>query len=173
VPHPENWISNGDRPIGGRTIVFDLDGVIADAGHRQHFVPQDRSVAKNWLAFFNACVDDPLIEQGRRLIGSVSDEFCVVIITARIHDTREKTVTWLAANEVRHDWLILRGPREGAPSTEWKQTQLEQLQEAGAEIELALDDDPRNIDMVRSVGLTAMYIHSGYYNDRDLDVEFP
>ncbi len=152
--------------------MFDLDGVIADAGHRQHFVPDDRSVAKNWMAFFNACVDDPLIEQGRRLIGSVSDEFCVVILTARIHDTREKTVAWLAANDVRHDWLILRGPRQGSPSTQWKQGQLELLQAAGAEIELALDDDPRNTAMVRAMGLTAMYVHSGYYDDRGFDVDF-
>ncbi len=172
MTHPANWIANSDRAIGGRTIVFDLDGVIADAGHRQHFLQAERSSDKDWHGFFHSCVDDPVVEQGRQLIGSISDEFCVVILTARIHETRKKTVTWLAANRVRHDWLILRGPREGAPSTEWKGHQLAQLREAGAEIELALDDDPRNTAMFRDMGLTAMYVHSGYYDDRDYDVEF-
>jgi len=170
--HPDNWIPNTDRVIGGRTIVFDLDGVIADAAHRQHFLEAERSSDKDWHGFFHSCVDDPVIEQGRRLIGSISDELCVVILTARIHDTREKTVAWLALNEIRHDWLILRGPREGAPSTEWKGSQLEQLQEAGAEIELALDDDPRNTLKFREMGLTAQYVHSGYYDDRGHDVDF-
>jgi hypothetical protein len=172
VARPDNWISNGGRPIGGRTIVFDLDGVIADASHRQHFLAGERSSDKDWDGFFNACVDDPVIEQGRRLVGSISGDFCVVILTARIHEIREKTVAWLSANDVRHDWLILRGHRQGGPSTEWKREQLELLQEAGADIELALDDDPRNTAMFRDLGLTAMYIHSGYYDDRDYDVEF-
>ncbi|MGZ0219288.1 MAG: HAD family acid phosphatase, partial [Acidimicrobiales bacterium] len=132
----------------------------------------ERFSDKDWNGFFNACVDDPVIEQGHRLVASISDDFCVVILTARIHETREKTVAWLSANGVRHDWLILRGHRQGAPSTEWKREQLEQLQEAGADIELALDDDPRNIAMLRDLGLTAMYVHSGYYGDRDYDVDF-
>jgi hypothetical protein len=172
VAHPNHWTSNGGRPIGGRTIVFDLDGVIADASHRQHFLAAERFSDKDWDGFFNACVDDPVIEPGHRLVGSISDDFCVVILTARIHETREKTVAWLSANDVRHDWLILRGHRQGGPSTEWKREQLELLQEAGADIELALDDDPRNIVMLRDSGLAAMYVHSGYYDDRDDGVEF-
>lgn len=172
MAHPNHWTSNGGRPIGGRTIVFDLDGVIADASHRQHFLAAERSSDKDWDGFFNACVDDPVIEQGRRLVGSISDDFCVVILTARIHETRDKTVAWLSANGVRHDWLILRGHHQGAISTEWKREQLEHLEEAGAVIELALDDDPRNIAMLRDLGLTATYIHSGYYDDRDYDAEF-
>lgn len=152
--------------------MFDLDGVIADGGHRQHFLAAERSADKDWAGFFNACVDDPVIEQGRRLVGAISEEFCVVILTARIHEIRDKTVAWLATNEVRHDWLILRGHREGAPSTEWKRGQLQQLQAAGADVELALDDDPRNTAMLRELGVTAMYIHSGYYDDRGYDVEY-
>ncbi len=170
--HPDNWIPNTTRPIGGPRVVFDLDGVIADATHRQHFLDAARSRDKDWHGFFHACVDDPVIEQGRRLIGLISDDLCVVILTARIHEIREKTVAWLAANDVRHDWLILRGHREGTSSTRWKGSQIEQLREAGAEVELALDDDPRNIAAFRELGVTAMYIHSGYYDGRGSDVEY-
>jgi hypothetical protein len=72
-----------------------------------------------------------------------------VILTARIDDIRDATIGWLTTNNIRHDWLILRGPRQGAPSTEWKAGQLELLRAAGAEIQLCADDDPRNVEMMR------------------------
>ncbi len=50
--------------------------------------------------------------------------------------------------------------------------ELESLQDLGADIRLALDADPRNIVMMREMGLTAQYVHSGYYVDRGLAVEF-
>ncbi len=172
MSHPDNWIPNTDRPIGGPTVVFDLDGVIADAAHRQHFLDAARSRDRDWHGFFHACVDDPVIEAGRSLVASIRDQLCVVILTARIHEIRDQTVTWLAANDVRHDWLILRGHRQGAPSTEWKRGQLVALSEAGADLRLVLDDDPRNIEMLRSqMGLTAMYVPSGYYDGRHFDAD--
>ena len=106
--HPDNWIANGDRPIGGPTVVLDLDGVISDASHRQHFLAAERSKDKDWDGFFHACVDDALIPHGRALAASVGSDSCLVILTARIHEIRDKTVAWLHANDVPHDWLILR-----------------------------------------------------------------
>ena len=167
MDHPDNWIPTTGRPIGGPTVVLDLDGVISDASHRQHFLVADRSADKDWDGFFGACVDDPVIPHGRALASSLSPALCLVILTARIHDIREQTVAWLAANGVDHDWLILRGPREGEPSTDWKQAQLTALIGAGAEIRLCADDDPRNVEMMRNLGLTTMYVPSGYYTDRD------
>lgn len=168
--HPENWISNTGRPIGGPTVVLDLDGVISDASHRQHFLAAERSSDKDWGGFFHACVDDAVIPHGRALAASISPARTLVILTARIHEIRDKTVAWLHDNDVAHDWLILRGPREGAPSSEWKRAQLEALIEAGAEIELCADDDPRNVDMMRSLGVPTLYIPSGYYTDRDAEL---
>ena len=164
--YPDNWIPNSGRPIGGPTVVLDLDGVISDASHRQHFLAAERSRDKDWHGFFHACVDDALIAHGAALAASISAQRSVVILTARIHEIRDKTVEWLHENEVRHDWLILRGHREGALSSDWKRLQLEALTEAGARIELCADDDPRNVEMMRSMGIATLYVPSGYYTDR-------
>jgi len=152
--------------------IFDLDGVIADAAHRQHFLEAPRSRDKDWKGFFHACTDDVVIPEGKALAEAMRVDVTVVVLTARIHETRAKTVDWLVQNEIRYDWLIMRGPRSGLPSSQWKRTELVALQGFGAEIQIALDDDPRNIDMIRDLGVPALYVHSGYYVDRTLDVEF-
>ena len=167
MAHPENWIPNTGRPVGGRTVVLDLDGVISDATHRQHFVDAPRERDKDWRGFFRACVDDPVIAHGVALAASVSADHCLVILTARVDDIRPQTIEWLATNEIRHDWLILRGPHDGGPSVEWKRGQLESLRDDGADIEMCADDDPRNVEMMRSLGIPTLYIPSGYYTARD------
>lgn len=164
--HPDNWIANGDRPIGGPTVVLDLDGVISDASHRQHFLAAERSSDKDWHGFFHACVDDPVIAAGAALAASIGPEMCLVVLTARIHEIRAATISWLATNQIPHDWLILRGHREGAPSTEWKADQLEALRVAGADLRLCADDDPRNVEMMRGLGIPTLYVPSGYYDRR-------
>ena len=168
MDHPDNWIPHTGRPIGGPTAVLDLDGVIADASHRQHFLEAERSRDKDWHGFFHSCVDDPVIPHGRALAASLSADLCVVILTARIHEIREQTIAWLDANGVRRDWLILRGAREGQASSAWKRAQLERLDELGAEIELCADDDPRNVEMMRDLGVPTLYIPSGYYDAREI-----
>jgi hypothetical protein len=152
--------------------IFDLDGVIADAAHRQHFLDAERSRNKDWKGFFHACTDDVVIPEGKALAEAMRVDVAVIVLTARIHETRDKTIDWLVKNEVRHDWLIMRGAHSGLPSSEWKRTELEALQGFGADIRIALDDDPRNIAMIRELGIPALYVHSGYYADRTLDVEF-
>ncbi|MEM9464280.1 MAG: hypothetical protein AAGA90_02850 [Actinomycetota bacterium] len=165
--HPHNWISSTGRPIGGPTVVLDLDGVISDASHRQHFLEAERSRDKDWHGFFHSCVDDPVIPHGAALAAAMASDHGVVILTARIDEIRDKTVAWLEVNGIRHDWLILRGPREGGPSVEWKRGQLEGLAEAGAEIRFCADDDPRNVEMMRALGIPTLYVPSGYYADRE------
>ena len=64
MDHPDNWISNTGRPIGGPTVVLDLDGVISDATHRQHYLAAEASKDKDWTGFFHACVDDSVIAHG-------------------------------------------------------------------------------------------------------------
>ncbi len=164
---PTNWISRTGRDLAGAAVVFDLDGVISDASHRQHYLVGARSADKDWDGFFGACVDDPPIAAGVALVDAISADITVVILTARVFEVRDQTIDWLSRHKVRHDWLILRGEHEGEPSTDWKRRQFEQLADAGAEVGFVLDDDPRNVAMARTAGYAAMYVPSGYYTERD------
>ncbi|HWC38369.1 MAG TPA: hypothetical protein VG476_07560, partial [Acidimicrobiales bacterium] len=62
---PENWRWAAEPVPPGRAVVFDIDGVLSDAASRQHFLESPR---RDWNAFFDACGEDPLIEEVDRLL---------------------------------------------------------------------------------------------------------
>ena len=47
-------------------VIIDLDGVLTDAATRQHYIEAPR---RDWRAFFDACGDDPVIEEVRVAAG--------------------------------------------------------------------------------------------------------
>ena len=162
---PDNWYfgEGAAGPTGGPLVIFDLDGVISDASHRQHFL---RGARKDYRGFFTAAYLDPPYETGLALTASVAENHSVAILTARPHFVVDITRRWLAANEVRHDLLILRprhGRGRGGPSADYKRHELKRLRSVGYEVALAIDDDERIIEMYRSEGVMALYTHSGYY----------
>ncbi len=166
---PDNWYfadggpDGAPAPAGGPLVIFDLDGVISDATHRQHFL---RGARKDWRGFFTSAHLDSPYESGLALTASVSEDHTVAILTARPHYVGAITRSWLAANEVRHDLLIMRprhGRGSGGPSADYKRHELGRLRAAGYEITVAIDDDERIIEMFRAEGVLAFYTHSGYY----------
>ena len=160
---PANWHLQPGAPGAGPLVIFDLDGVISDATHRQHFL---RGARMDYRGFFTAAGLDPPYRTGQALAESVADDHAVAILTARPNYVVDMTRSWLAANEVRHDLLILR-PRHGrgshGPSADYKRHELHRLRAAGYEVAMAIDDDERVIEMFRAEGVLALYVHSGDY----------
>lgn len=140
-------------------VVVDIDGVIADAVHRQHFL-QGR---KRWGQFFDAAGDDDLIDEVAELLPLLRDDLVVVLLTARPESILDTTLDWLGRHDVRWDLLIMRAFGDYAPSPEVKRAELLELRRAGFRPKLALDDDPRNVAMFRAEGVPCLEIPSGYH----------
>ena len=85
--------------------VFDIDGVLADASHRQHFL---QSRPKDWQAFFSAVGADAPIERGIALARQAQSTGAVVLVSGRPESTRSETAAWMARHGVEHDRLVLR-----------------------------------------------------------------
>ena len=150
-----------DQPVPpGPAVLFDIDGVLADAAGRQHFLTGRR---KDWDAFFAASVDDPLIEETATLLRLLDPELAVVLLTARPTTVLEGTVDWLGRFEVRWDLLAMRPASDRRPSAVVKQEALAEIRALGLEVRLAFEDDLRNAEMFRAAGIPTVYIHSGYY----------
>jgi hypothetical protein len=154
------WTWRGD-PFAGQAVVFDLDGVLSNAAARQHYIKSPRP---NWEAFFLASADDPLIDEVATLIGLLSPELRVVLLTARPARISELTVDWLTRYELRWDLLVMRRERDFRPARLFKQESVRDMRARGLELRLCVEDDLRNVEMFRGEGLPALYIHSGYYD---------
>ena len=48
------WTCNKQLAKDSEIVIFDLDGVISDASHRQHFL---KGAEKDWDGFFSACTE--------------------------------------------------------------------------------------------------------------------
>jgi hypothetical protein len=91
--------------------VFDIDGVLSDAAGRQHFIEGGGGRRKDWDAFFEACGDDPLIEEVGRLLELLDDDLQILLLTGRPIWVQPQTAAWLEDLELPvSGYLYLRPP---------------------------------------------------------------
>ncbi|HUE59688.1 MAG TPA: hypothetical protein VMO88_08920, partial [Acidimicrobiales bacterium] len=102
--HFDNWRWREQPIAGGRAVVFDLDGVLSDAASRQHYLEYP---ARDWDAFFEACGDDPLIEEIARLLELLDSSLFVVLLTGRPARVQPQTLAWLHRYRLRWDLLVM------------------------------------------------------------------
>lgn len=153
-----HWPAGPVEP--GPAVVFDVDGVLADASGRQHHVAGRR---RDWDAFFEAAGADPLIPEVARLLELLDPSLRVVLLTARPASIRETTLSWLSRFELRHDLLVMRSGGDYLPAVDFKRREVQALRSYGFDLRLALEDDPVNLEMFESEGVPCLYVHSGYY----------
>ncbi|MCU1377145.1 MAG: hypothetical protein JWN29_128 [Acidimicrobiales bacterium] len=157
-----NWRWRGTPHEGGPAVVFDIDGVLADAGHRQDILDSGGR-RKNWKAFFAAAGDDAVIEEVARATELMDPNLCVVLLTARPTTIQRITLTWLQQHDLRWDLLVMRPEGDFRSSPDAKRMAVHELRASGFDLRLAFDDDRRNVDMFHDEGIPCIYIHSGYY----------
>jgi phosphoglycolate phosphatase-like HAD superfamily hydrolase len=160
TPH-ENWRWRDGPVSGGPAVVFDLDGVLADAASRQHYL---EGPWRDWDSFFEACGDDPLIEEIGRLLELIHPDLTIVLLTARPAWVAPQTLAWLHRYRLRWDLLVMRDRSDYGAAREFKRRSVQELRGAGFELKLSFEDDRRNVAMFRDEGIPAVYIHSGYYD---------
>lgn len=159
VPDHYRW---NDGPVDpGPAVVFDMDGVLSDASRRQHYLEYPR---RDWEAFFAACGDDELIDEVARLLECLDPELRIVLLTARPIRVQSQTLAWLDRYKLRWDLLIMREFGDYMASRVFKQRTVEELRSLGFDLQLAFEDDVRNVDMFHREGVPCVYIHSGYYD---------
>ncbi|MFE7399243.1 hypothetical protein [Streptomyces sp. NPDC057557] len=136
------------RPLA----VFDLDGTLADTGHRQHHLEGRR---RDWNGFFSAAVDDPPLPEGVRLVLSSAEECEVRYLTGRPERCRRDTVAWLAEQGLPEGRLYMRRNDDRRPA---RHTKLEILKRLGREyvVRMLVDDDELVCDAAEQAGFTVV-----------------
>ncbi len=128
--------------------VFDIDGVLADATHRQHHVARR---PKDWDAFFSSVGDDPVMETGRQQLRDLAATHDVVLLSGRPERCRADTVDWLDRHGIAAIRLVLRADDDHRPAAALKADLVRGI--GGPEdIAVIVDDDELVVERLRGLG---------------------
>lgn len=138
-----------------QTVIFDIDGTLANNTHRQHLVAEGRM---SWEKFFQQMGDDtpigPIIDLCETL--SASKRYEVLLFTGRPERFRRLTEQWLAWNGVPDLPLEMRKDGDTRPDREVKQDMLNAQLEQGTKIAFVVDDRQSVVDMWRENGIICL-----------------
>ena len=158
IPRHWHWRQIADHP--GECVVVDIDGVLADAAHRQHYLDPPW---RDWDGFFAECGGDGVFEENKALLELLALELTIVLLTSRPTWIQKATLDWLHLHKIRYDLLIMRPLGDFQPSPGFKREETETLRRQGYIPMLAIDDDMRNVRMYKSEGIPTIFLDSGYH----------
>ena len=146
--------------IKKQTIIFDVDGTIADVEHRRHFVSQKPA---DWKSFRNSTVFDTPVEWvcdiAKRFIAQGDN---VAFFSARNESEREITEKqiseWIGKG---HQGLFLRPDGDFRRDDEFKSDLADKFEEVGGKIDIVFDDRNQVVDMWRQRGTTVVQVADG------------
>jgi FMN phosphatase YigB (HAD superfamily) len=143
-----------------RCVLFDIDGTLADATHREPLLGASPG-PEQWAAFFNAMWDDPLIEPVAALYRAVWTVERVIVSSARPESHRGMTLDWFARHDLPVGLVMLRPPGDTREDFQVKRDALVRVQEMGLAPRYAVDDKPAVVAMYRSNGIVCLQAGPG------------
>ena len=148
--------------MGKKTIIFDIDGTLADIRHRRGFLDGDRP---DWNRFNAAMGDDtpnaPVVALYKTLWNS--RDYQLILTTGRNEKYRAVTEQWLIWNNIAFGEMIMRQNNDNRADHVIKQEILDALLAKGHSIEFAVDDRQQVVDMWRSNGITCLQCDVGNF----------
>lgn len=144
------------------TILFDIDGTIADIAHRRHHLDEEKP---NWSAFNDAMGDDtpnaPVVELYKTLWDS--GKYDIILVSGRGEEHRKITENWLVWNEIPFDRLLMRPLKDFRADHIIKEEILDKLRAEGKSILFTVDDRRQVVDMWRRNGVTCLQCAEGNF----------
>lgn len=138
-----------------KTVIFDLDGTLADGTHRLHLLPTvDLHLTDSWNEFNRASKDDSPFHHTIEVCNSmVRAGLRVIILTGRSDIVRAETEAWLERHFVMYHKLVMRPHSDNRKDIIIKEEFLRN--QVGLDnIVAAWDDSPAVIEHFRRLGLT-------------------
>ena len=144
------------------TILFDVDGTMADIDHRRPFL--ERS-PPDWKLFNSSIVDDvpnaPIVELYRALWSASIYE--LILVTGRMEKYRRVTEDWLNAFSIPFSRIIFRQDDDFREDSIVKEEFLGVLKDEGKSILFVVDDRKQVVDMWRRNGITCLQCAEGNF----------
>lgn len=160
-----------------RTVIFDIDGTLADIAHRRHFV---QSKPKNWPAFNRAMKNDiPNSDIIDLLTLMFEGGWTILVASGRSEDEREVTEKWLNEAGIfciadkhglsesepppMYQKLYMRASGDYRSDDIVKSEILDQMRADGFDPTIAVDDRDQVVKMWREKGLRCLQVAPGNF----------
>lgn len=141
--------------------IFDIDGTLADCSHRLHHIhPRP---AKDWRAYFAACLDDTPIPHIIELTWILEGKAAIVLVSGRSDECREATIQWLDKHEVPFQALYMRKAGDHRNDDILKSELLDKVLADGWRPIMAFDDRDRVVKMWRERGIPCAQVAEGNF----------
>lgn len=138
------------------SVIFDLDGTLADIEHRVHHV---RGQHKDYRAFHQNVDQDSPIHEIISLTHSIAEHnpsTRVIICSGRSSECFAETKKWLHDHDVHYDRLYMRPEGDTIPDRVLKQQMLDNILRFYNKPWLAVDDRDTIADVWRSNGIRTL-----------------
>ncbi|MBR2392665.1 MAG: hypothetical protein IKA93_03740 [Elusimicrobiaceae bacterium] len=145
-----------------KTILFDIDGTLADLNGREKYLKQEKADWKNFNAKMEEDLPNTAVVSLYRALYE-SGKFEIILVSGRQERFRKVTETWLAWHEIPFDRLLMRPDADQRPDSEVKQDILNTLKAQGKEVLFTVDDRQSVVDMWRANGITCLQCQKGDY----------
>ena len=147
------------------TVVFDIDGTLADLSHRVKWIQGEE---KDWDKFYDGVGQDEVIEPiadiFRMYLSTFSPSYRVVCITGRPERTHDDTLDWFKEKiGFEPHELCMRRDGDYRPDVEVKREWIEFLRREGHDIRMAFEDRGRVVKMYRELGIQCCQVAEGAY----------
>ncbi len=147
--------------------IFDVDGTIADAEHRRHYVEDKKN--PRWDLFFAACGQDQPIKAVISTMYLLRPFADIWFWSGRSDEVRTQTVDWISHHTsfMKHDVeRMLRMRRKGdyTPDDQLKEGWLkDMLIEERQRLVAVFDDRQKVVDMWRRNGVPCFQVAEGNF----------
>ncbi len=143
-----------------KTVLFDIDGTLADIAHRRVFLDK---IPPDWKSFNAEMGEDtpnaPVVSLYQTLWDSGA--YDIILVTGRNEQYRKVTEQWLTWNLIEFSRLIMRADKDFRADHIIKEEILHALRAEGKDILFTVDDRQQVVDMWRRNGITCLQCDVG------------
>lgn len=142
------------------TVVFDIDGTLADIEHRRVHLMQDEP---DWKTFNSLMHLDVIHEDIRRLLFQLEKHNYIVLCSGREDCFRQVTEEFLDKNNVVYEALYMRAEGDFRSDDIIKLEMLEKVTSNFERPWLWIDDRDKVVQALRGAGIRVLQVCNGDY----------